>query len=247
MKKLFLLKVLVTALLVPVFLPGCVYVNLFDWETVTAGGVPETYEIKVGDYNAIRAEGLIEIHYYSAASDIVKFTVPPDVKKYYIVEVAGNELVVRSTRKVNYYGGITPVLTVSSPVLNRMTISGAGNFTTHDKIKGDSLSFILSGAGNGKAEMEVNNFYADISGVGHYDLSGKADSADLNLSGAGELNAFALQAREANVNLSGAGAIKVNCSGNLRINANGVGSVEYRGSPVLSLNRGGMVSIKQVN
>jgi len=38
-----------------------------------------------------------------------------------------------------------------------------------------------------------------VSGAGSFELSGKADIAEIELSGTGELNAFSLQTREASV------------------------------------------------
>jgi hypothetical protein len=86
-----------------------------------------------------------------------------------------------------------------------------------------------------------------MSGAGSFELSGRADNAEIELSGAGELKAFSLQIREASVALSGAGTIRINCYEKLSVDASGAGTVEYRGSPSLSLNRSGVVGIRKVD
>jgi len=226
---------------------GCVVMNISDSSTVTGRGNPEKYEFQVGQYNGIKVDGFYNIHYHAAPSDIVTLEIQPNLLEYFVVEVRDGDLVVRSTRRINFGSRRGPVLTVSTPVLNRLTIDGASTFTAHDKITSDSLTLVLRGAGSGTAELDVENLSANISGAGKIELSGRAATADLNLAGAGDLNALSLQTQDATINLSGAGSIRVNSSDSLSINANGAGSVLYRGSPRISQNTSGVVSIRQVN
>jgi hypothetical protein len=230
-------------------LSGCVVVSFFNGDAVSGKGAPEKYEIRVGEYNRIKAEGGFEIRYYAAPSNTITLEVQPNLREYYTAEVINNELIVRTAKRINFYSkkSFLPVLTVSTPVLNSLTIEGICNFKTNDIIKADTFNLELNGASEGKAELDVKSLKASVSGAGSFELSGKADKAEIVLSGAGEINAFSLQTREASVNLSGAGSIKINCSEKLHIEADGVGSLEYRGSPTLSLNSSGPVSIKKVN
>ena len=231
---------------------GCVAVNISGSGGIAGKGQPETFEYKVGQYNKIKVSGFCEIQYYNgnnaagASSDTVTLTIQPNLREHYTIEVIDNELIVSASTKIRYNSTNTPVLKIYTPELNRLNIDGACNFITHDRIASGSLELAIRGAGISRAELDVESLYVDLSGAGKFELSGKADIAVLNLSGAGELNALPLQTRDAAVRLSGAGAIKVSCSGNLRVNANGAGSVEYRGSPSLDLNSGGLVSIRQV-
>jgi len=228
---------------------GCVIANanFSDFGTVRGKGDRENFEFKVSEYNAIKIEGAFEIHYFAALSDTVTLSVQPNLREYYTVDVINNELVVRTTKNVSFANNRCPVLTVSTPVLNRLALEGACDFTAHNKIVANSLALIMSGMGTARAELNADSLSANISGAGDFKLSGNADTVYLTLAGTGELDALALLAREATVNLSGAGTIKVNCSHSLNINADGVGSVEYKGSPSLNLSRGGLVSIKQLN
>jgi len=241
----------IAAAIIGIGLSGCVIISFDDFKSVTAKGSPEIYEFKVGEYNAIKVEGYCDIRHYSGGSgvspDTVSLSLPPNVREYYKVEVINNELIISTTRRINYRSNNSPVLTASTPVLNRLVIDGAGTFTAFDKITSSSLTFIIRGAGSAIAEFEVTSLYAELSGAGNMKLSGKADTADINISGMGELDALALETREAVINLSGAGNVSVSCSQDLRINADGMGSIEYRGNPRLILNKDGMVNIKQLN
>ena len=252
------MKRIIAALAVLCF-SGCVVVNLTDYGAVKPIGDREIFEFKVGEYSGIKIEGICEIHYYNSrtASDTVILEVESNLREYYAIEVIQDELVVRTTRRINFSGGKSAVLTVSTPTLNRLTIDGFGGcfgdneneytFTAFDKITADSLAVVIRGAGSSKAELDVKNLSAEISGAGNFKLSGIADTADLSLSGAGELDALSLRVRDATVSLSGAGTLKVNSSEILRIDASGAGTVEYKGSPSLYINKNGVVDVKQIN
>ena len=239
-----ILSVLCAALFVSC-LSGCVTV-VMDFSSVTGKGDPEIYEIRVGEFSGVKIEGQCEIRYYAAPSDVVLLEVQPNLREYFLIEVINDDLVISTSERINFNAGNNPVITVSSPVLNRLNIAGVSTFTAYDKIITDSFDFRLSGAGGCKAELDVNNLYVDMSGTGSFELSGTADTATLNLSGAGNLDALSLQTREAKVGISGVGNVGISCSENLTIDANGMGSVEYKGDPSININRGGMVNVEKV-
>lgn len=230
-----------------VCLSGCVVVDFSDFNAVTGKGDLESYEFRVGSYSGIRIDGLCNIQYYADSSDTVTLEVQPNLREYFVVEVKDGDLVVRTTRRMNFDTGKAPVLTVFTPVLNRLTIGGLSTFTANDKISADSFTLKLNGAGDGKAELDVNSFFADLSGAGSFDLSGRAETVDLKISGAGELDAISLQTQDAKLNLSGTGKIRISCARTLRIIADGLGSIEYIGSPSIDQNTSGLVSIKKIN
>ncbi|MCL2244076.1 MAG: DUF2807 domain-containing protein [Treponema sp.] len=230
-----------------VCLSGCIFVNIGDLNAIAGQGDLENFELNVGQFNRIKIDGLCEIRYYSAPSDTVTLAVQPNLREYYKVEVVNGELTVSTTRRVTFNSNKSATLTVSTPVLDQVTITGAGSFTTYNKITSDSFTFLLDGAAEGKAELETGSLYVEITGAGNFKLSGTADTASYILNGAGNLDALSLQTRDAIVNMSGAGTIRVFSTGNLQINADGVGTVEYKGSPSLSLNRDGLVSIRRLD
>jgi hypothetical protein len=229
------------------FFSGCVVVNHSDANAVSGKGATEKYVINVGEYNGIKIEGLCEIQYYAAPSNTVTLEVQPNLREYFLVEVENGELIVSTTKRISYNSNKAPVLTVSTPALSSLTITGVCTFKTIDKIKTETFNLEISGAGEGKAELDVNSLKTNMSGAGSFVLIGKADNAEIKFSGAGDLKASSLQIREASVNFSGAGTIIINCSEKLSIEAKGAGSVEYIGSPSLSLDTNGPVRIKKVD
>jgi len=235
-----IIKLIISVIIVVWFL-GCAA------KTVTAAGNQETYTYTVSEYNKIKIEGSCEIHYYSAPSNIVTLAIQPNLYEHYVVEVINSELIVRPKTNIKFAGRKHPVLTVSTPALNQLAVSGASEFTAHDKIVSDSLNIRISGVVNGKAELDTDRLLINISGSGKLDLSGRADTVDLELSGTGELNALSLLSQEVSVVLSGASKVRVNCSELLKIKASGTATVEYKGSPRINQDTSGAVTIRMVN
>ncbi|MCL1872701.1 MAG: DUF2807 domain-containing protein [Clostridiales bacterium] len=242
-----LIPLMLSLILFAVCLCGCVSVNpspLFGGGVV-GKGEPERFEFKVGEIREIRIDLYCDINYYAAPSDTVTFEVQPNLIEYIKLEESAGILTVRSARAISLPAK-APVLTVSSPALNRFTLNGAGSFTTHDPISSDTFSLHLAGAGSSYIKLDVNEFDVDMSGAGNYELSGRADIADFTMSGAGRLEALSLQTREAKIDFSGMGTVRIDCSEKLRINADGMGTVEYKGSPSIDLNKSGLVSIRKI-
>jgi len=207
----------------------------------------ETFTWNVGGFTEVRAELHANIEYYSARSDTVTLEIQPNLREYIEISESGGVLLIRTTRTITTGSGRTPVLTISTPDLSRLSLAGAGTFTAHDTIASDSFTLRLDGAGSGRANLDVDRLTVQMSGAGRFDLSGTADSAEVNMSGAGTVDALQLQTRDASINLSGVGTVRLSCSDSLRITAGGVGTVEYRGSPRVDINRGGVVTVRQID
>ena len=249
MKKVFsfAFSAALCAVFAALFFTSCFIVNFADLDAVTGRGTPETFEFRVGSFNSLRVEGYCEIQYNSSPSNIVTLEVQPNLREYFSVEVVNDELVVRTTRRINYNSNRIPVLTISTPTLNSVSFSGAGSFIANDKIIADSLSLRMSGAAKIVADLDVNELSLDLSGAGSFELTGSADTVHIFMSGAGDIEALQLRTREARIILSGAGTVNIDCTEKLTVNASGMGSIIYRGSPEIDFSRGGMVSIRRVD
>ena len=244
-----LIFAVIITLFIIIFFSGCVFFSIdsIAGNRVTAKGSQETYQIDVGQFNRIRIEGQCDVRYYSAFSETVTLEIQQNVREYFIVEVQNNVLIIRSTRNISFASVKSPVLTVSTPILNRVSIQGAGSFTALDKITADSLDFLVSGASTVAAELDVKRLSVNVSGAGNLNLSGEARTANFVLSGAGYIRALELQTADSTIVITGAGTVNISCSDNLSINASGAGSVRYRGSPIRNVTTIGVFSVSQVN
>ena len=253
MKKILLF----TVTFISICFSGCIVVNPTDINAVRPEGEQEVFEISIGEFSKIKVNGFFNVHYYSEPSNKIKLKTYPNLLENFIFEIIDDELIISTLKRINYGSKETAIVSISMPVLKGLTVDSFGRspggfgsvstFTAVDKITSDSFSITIAGAGSGRAELDVYNLIVDVFGAGKLELSGRAGTSVLNLSGAGELSALPLQTLNTTVNLSGAGTISISCSDNLTINAGGAGSVEYKGTPHVNLNTGGAVSIKQIN
>jgi hypothetical protein len=67
----------------------------------------------------------------------------------------------------------------------------------------------------------------------------------VQLSGAGDIDAFDLLADNVEIDMSGAGGARVNAKNKLDVSISGVGSVRYRGEPEVHKNISGLGSLKR--
>lgn len=89
---------------------------------------------------------------------------------------------------------------------------------------------------SGSCDVDVSgisgdSFEVDSSGVADITLVGTVDTFELDLSGAGRVDAAALKAQTVKVDMSGAGKADVHAEKSLVASVSGAGSVRYGGNP----------------
>lgn len=142
--------------------------------------------------------------------------------------------------------GSHPTLIVSSPHLKNIQLNGAGNIALKETIKENDLVVYSNGAGNFRAEdLNVDNIYVRLEGVGNIYLKGKTHTANYKMHGIGNLNAKDMAASEVKVEQNGIGNISCRASGNISISTNGIGNVDYYGNPqgITKIKKSGIGSI----
>ena len=247
------LLIILCVIFVGVSLSGCVSVNIgmpFGGGAEVRGvGAAEVFTFDVGEITEIIAQMHININHHASASNAVTLEIQPNLMEYVTVEESNGVLIVRSTRNIRAWGtgdGVGPVLTVNSPNLIAVSLTGAGTFTAFDTITSETFSLTLAGAGRTTAGFDVDNLIINMSGAGDMNLSGRADRTEITFSGAGTVSALNMQTREADITMAGAGMVRISVSDLLRVAAGGVGTVEYRGNPVIDITRGGLVTLRNV-
>ena len=103
------------------------------------------------------------------------------------------------------------VISLTTPVLNRVEHLGVGDFKVNG-LSGGSLEAFMSGVGNVTA-------------------SGSVDSLDVLLQGVGNMSLLDLAASRTRVLLLGVGVIDVNATESLFARVHGIGDITYTGNP----------------
>ncbi len=129
----------------------------------------------------------------------------------------GADTRLRPTKRVHY------AITVKD--LSRVDLLGAGDFIV-ERIHTGALTVHFSGAGNVM-------------------LSGRAESEEVSLTGAGNCDASKLATRTAKVAITGAGDAIVNATDTVDATVTGAGNVDYLGDPKVTKNITGAGSVRK--
>lgn len=188
-----------------------------------------TKDYNVDAFSAIRADIPCDVT-YSDGQPFLSISAPDNVLEYVSVENSNGELVLSlpvTSLKFKNMKGIS--VTVSSPMLNGLTISGAVDFDAPSGIVTDSFNAVVSGA----ADMEIDGLKCDglaeivVNGAGDIDLEKvECGSLKIEIRGAGDCTVEG-HAGDADFTVNGVGDMDiVNFSAdNLQTRINGVGNV----------------------
>lgn len=176
---------------------------------------------------------------------------------YIVTEVTGNSLEIRNKRG---YGCIRftrdPVIRISAPFLNGITLSGSGNLEA-DRLEDSEVAMRISGSGNivvdhviadysqaritGSGDLTVRNLNcidleSVISGSGDVNITGKGTSGSFRITGSGNLYAREFEIQNSSATISGSGNLYTWTTGMLNAGISGSGNIYFKGDPQIISN-----------
>lgn len=164
-----------------------------------------------------------------------------NVPAFTAVDISGAyevEIVVRPEQSLEVEGDDNLLALIKTEVRNGvLRIDNEEGFSTNHKllvrISVPSLAGIsTSGASDIVASnVKSDAFMIDASGAGKLQISGETKRLDVNMSGAGELDAKDFRAERVSIDSSGAAQADVYASEELTANVSGAGDVSYYGNP----------------
>jgi hypothetical protein len=175
---------------------------------------------------------------YKQAPDYkIEVRAQDNIQGILITEVENGKLVVRVKNDVRLRRHEPITITVQSPELNRLRVSGSGNITATGLLNADDLEVDISGSGDIElADLVARYLDVDISGSGDFKVvSGMAPEELLRISGSGDIDVANVLAKSVISTTSGSGTTRVNVSEQLRVTISGSGNVHYKGQPSLSV------------
>jgi len=130
--------------------------------------------------------------------------------------------------------------------LKMCRVAGVGKISCDEIIKVQEMHVVNSGVGSIFLKIETEKLITTLKGVGEIELSGKANFHDIEISGTGKVNAYSLEAEEANVRSTGVGECIVNASKKLNIYSSGIGKVRFKGNPEIKSKQSGLGGIEKI-
>jgi len=206
-------------------------------------------------FNSVENQGDFNVYYVHDSVFRVVVEAESNLIPYIRTVVNGNTLEI-DTRE-NLQNNYVMKVTVYSPVLYAVTLSGSGLINTglvvednfEVKLRGSgiiygdvtSLYFHSALSGSGEIDFGVNseNTKAVISGSGTIKLLGESSYADYHISGSGNIESYNLQLNECIAKISGSGNIYTNVSDYLNVKISGSGDLYYIGNPIIDVDISG--------
>jgi hypothetical protein len=131
--------------------------------------------------------------------------------------------------------------------LEKIEISGGIEFEMNaEKCRSIDLD-IKGGAKVYVYNIDAANIEIDIAGAADIDLFGKTELFEIELAGAGSIDAKSLVSKKAEVKISGAGSAELSVIEELLADVDGVGNLTYYGDPVLKNISGGLTDVEQAS
>ena len=201
-------------LLLVSLLAGCGYVNLRSGGgpggEVTGSGNRRTERRELQGFDRLLVEGAYRVEVAcGGAGPSLEIEADDNLLPLIRTPVEGGRLRVHSERGLSMKA--LPVLRITVPDLREIELPGASDFTLTG-VRNESLTI-------------------DVPGASKLRVEGETGRLEVNLSGAGLVDAEGLRARHVAANCSGAGSISVHASEALDASVSGVGTINYAGDP----------------
>lgn len=146
-------------------------------------------EMVMEGFDAITLTGTANVVYETGDEHRVRIEAPADVMPYINVYVEEEELYIAAKPKADsvHFNHVT--VTVTSPSVRCLTLSGVGNIIAPKPFTADLIDIRLSGAGNIKiADLTCRKLTLSQSGAGNIDFDNlTTDFLDTKLDGAGNV------------------------------------------------------------
>ncbi len=198
-----------------------------------------TEERSVGDFSSVRLTGIGHLNLKQGEKSSVTVKAPAALIRKIKTSITGDTLTIgyrfALVKWIRSAAGIRDIeFHVTSPKLESISCSGAGNITSEGRIKGETLELKSSGAGNVDLDIGVKDIIVKLMGAGTINLKGTAETQEVTVTGAGKLEAFNLTSKAAMVDSRGSGHCLINVTESLDVTIRGVGRVKYKGQPKIN-------------
>ncbi|HLO58283.1 MAG TPA: head GIN domain-containing protein [Bacteroidales bacterium] len=204
-------------------------------DSISGNGNVVTQTRDLSEFSAIKVSSGIDVYLTQGEPQRVEVEADENLQQWIKTDVNGNELNIYSDKSIRL--ARTKKVKIVCKTLEKIEISSAGDITGLSRFKTDKLDIDMTSAGDLKFEVEADEVRISISSAGNADLKGNTRVFNAELSSAGDLNAYELEAKIADVSVSSAGSARVFVTDEARFRSSSAGNISYKGNP----------SIKEIN
>lgn len=202
-------------------------------------------------FSKIVVSGVGDVEYVQSTDGTTSVSIiaPDNVMEILEVHSSGGTLTVSTKRGFHIVGlgGNDMEVRATSPSLDAVRISGAGDVSIDKVLSTKDLTVTVSGVGDIEIDdLQCENVEIRVSGAGDVDVErGTAVEASYTVSGVGDIDVDGLRAQRVEARVSGTGDVECYASESINARVSGVGSIVYYGNPgSVEKSRSGIGSIQ---
>ena len=206
------------------------------------GWVTKTYNI--GDFTQIKLEGGFKVKLIQGDECSIKVKTTDDdvfdnleIKNYDEEAKIELDMSFFEYRRVNLY--------ITFKTLERLNIEGGVNLNTSGYLNLNNFAVKVEGGANIDLDMKANNVEVYGEGGFLFELNGVANKLDVEIKGAGHVNAADFKTKDVSFTVAGFGTGSVYATQSLDAKIEGVGKLRYKGDPKVKQYIDGLGSVKR--
>lgn len=193
-----------------------------------------TEDRHLSGFTSVSVAGSFDVVITQGSTESVKVQAPSDIINRIITEVEGGTLKIYTKNDNDWHwsdGGHKKIMIyVSIKEVNGVSLSGSGDVSFREGLRGNSFKLKLTGSGDVSGKLLVKNLDVTLAGSGDIKISGSADNSNISVAGSGDYTARDLTTNTVSVRIAGSGDARVNVSQKLDASIVGSGDVYYTGS-----------------
>lgn len=216
-----IILIIVVALLVV----QCEFLEEFE----KGNGEIVTERRSISDFDGVRIAGNFEVILKEGREPFVQIHTDENLLEFIDTDVAAGILRISQEKKLISTKKIR--ITVNYLLLKDIRAMGAALIKNEETIVSEDLKIGMEGAGAIDLMINSDKLLVELSGAGLISLAGEVRQQELNLMGAGKLEALDLVSKECEVSVGGLGSAEVYVTEKLNAKIEGVGSIKYAGDP----------------
>jgi len=252
---------LTSFVMMTLLLGGCMVISIGGGNiaTIDVRGVGEitSHTFDTEDFNAVHVGSNFIVSYRHANRSSITVTMQENLFEYLEVSVQDGTINVgprgffntNNTHQNTYNFDTTnanrPRIYIYAPYLHSASFSGTVDVGAWDAIHTQDFTINIAGTANLAVPLDVVSLDVAVAGASNLELLGTADTVNISVSGAGDISAFDLQAKNVEISMSGTGNVDISASDSLDITLSGVGRVRYIGSPTVTQQISGLGSVER--
>ena len=235
-------KIALFSLVIFVFATGC---REIAGERIKGSGHVITENRSTSDFNSIDVSGAIDVYVKQDSATSVKVEADDNILEYIEVHTEGSRLEIYTQNNIRLRPSNKIKVYISSPEYKEIQVSGASSVRCENEITSDVLDVNLSGASEGRLELNAPKISVNVTGASNASIKGKTKDFEGSASGASEIRGFDLLSENADVDASGASNIEIYASVRIDGQSSGASSVNYKGNAQANVGKSGASSVNK--